>query len=61
LRLCVKNSFVKQIIDVFPRKGSKNFQLPTCSFPHFSIFEQNKFLEIFRWILFKPPSTYHPL
>ena len=35
------------MIDVFPRKGAKNFQLPTCSFPHFSIFEQNKFLEIF--------------
>ena len=47
LRLCVNNTFVKQMIDVFPRKGAKNFQLPTCSFPHFSIFEQNKFLEIF--------------
>ena len=50
------------MIDLFQRKGAKNFQLLTSSFPHFSIFEQNKFLEIFFLeFLLEHPSTYHHL
>ena len=39
----------------------KKLSASTCSFPHFSIFEQNKFSENFSLeFFFEHPSTYHP-